>query len=533
MKKIIYTLIGSLILLMAGCTRSAIDVSDPKVSVGDDEVLVELGAIIPDFRTVELRDNGGVNNMSLLVFNQNGILIARRVATLHGASGSGYRFSVILPKSDDIRTIHFIANHDWSGVADNDIIGSNEAAVVALMTTDRETFWARKELPNGIDTGSLPDNIPLLRNQAKVTVINEASNFEIEGFTLHNTLQRGSVAPFNTATFTFTEGVINEPVNPVLVSAQEGTLGMNEKFLFERKNKTASKITTVIVKGRYSGQSSSTYYKIDLIDADKVRYDIERNYHYVVKIRSVHKAGSPTFAAALDVASHNNTALDPTVEKFPIISDGVSKLEVERTLIILTKPSEALSTWVKYYPRLDNNNVDNTGVLCRVEQEAGKEVINAASLSFNPVDGVLTATGVNALPSEPREARIIVSKGDFLARAIRVVLRQPFSFGTLKINDSNVVPRGQQQGARLYFNIPADFPADLFPLYVAIKSNTLYPVQDGVEVVTKGGVMCHIIRVTSHGTKEVGFKTNSQSATEKVEIAAEYFTVGEVTYTRS
>lgn len=531
MKKIIYTLIGGLILLMASCTRSAIDVPDPRVPLDADEVLVEFGAIIPGYKTVELRDNGGIKNMSLLVFNQNGILIARRTADLLGASGSGYRFSVVLPKSDDIRIVHFIADYDWSGISDTDIVGSNEAMVVAMMTSEKCAFWARKELPNGIDTNSLPDNIPLLRSQAKVTVINEASNFEVEGFTLHNTLARGTVAPYDTGTFTFTEGAINEPVSPVLVSAQESTLDMNEKFLFERKNKTASKITTVIVKGKYSGGASS-YYKIDLIDANKVRYDIERNYHYVVKIRSVHKAGSPNFTAALDVASHNNTALDPTVEKFPIISDGVSKLEVERTLIILTRPSEALSTWVKYYPQLNNDNFDNSGVLYRVEQEVGKEVINASSLNFVPGTGVLTATAVNALPAQPREARIIVSKGDFLARAIRVVFRQPFSFGQVKINNNNTVPTGLQQEARLYFNIPADFPADLFPLYVKIKADTLYPVQDGVEVITAGGSMYHIVRVDSHGTKEVRFKTNSKTTPETVEVTADYFGKGEVTYSR-
>lgn len=530
MKKILYTLVG--IVLMASCTRSVIEAPDPEVLVGADEVLVEFGAIIPEFRPVELRDNGGIENMSLLVFNQNGILIARRVATLQGASGASYRFSVTLPKSDDVRTIHFLADCNWSMIPDADIIGSNEATAVAMMTTDRCAYWARKELPNGIDVDALSESIPMLRNQAKISVIDEADNFELEGFALHNTLEKGTVAPFNTNTFAFTEGSINEPVNPVLKPAQEGSLNMDEKCLFERKNKTASRITTVIVKGRYNNQASS-YYKIDLIDTNKVRYDIERNYHYIVKIRRVHKSGSPTFAAALDVASHNNTALDPTVEKFPIISDGVSKLEVERTLIILTKPSEQLTTWTKYYPTLANSAFDNSGVLCRIEQESGQEVLDASSLSFTSGTGVITATAVNVLPGAPREARIIVSKGDFLARAIRVVLRSPFSFGTVRVNTDNTVPSGQQKDAKVYFSIPNDFPADLFPLYVEIKANTLYPIQEGVEMVIRGGAMYHIARVTSHGTKEVRFKTNSTSGGEKIVVTADYFAKGEVTYSRS
>ncbi|KGN95447.1 hypothetical protein HQ39_03990 [Porphyromonas sp. COT-108 OH2963] len=532
MKKIIYTLIGCLMLSLAGCSRLGTDIADEKKQGDTGDVLVEFGAVIPGFKSVELRDNGGVENLNLLVFNQYGILIARRVASLQGLSGEGYRFSALLPKSDDIRTIHFIANHDWATVDDSHILGHDEASVVALMTTDRGVFWSRKELPNGIDAGNLEGSVSLLRNQAKVTVENQAANFVFEGFTLHNTLTKGTVAPYNTTTFKFQEGSLNEPLDIVLNTAVESNLGMGERFLFERKNGRAKDITTAIIKGKYQG-GASTYYKIDLIDADKKRYDIERNYHYKIIIKNVHKGGSPTFAAALQVASHNNTALDPTVEKYPVISDGVSKLEVERTLIILTKASEDLITWAKYYPDLNNPTFNNEGVTCRIEQETGKEVLAAGSLQFNTNNGEIRGVAINQLPPSPREARIIVSKGDFLARVIRVVLRMPYSFGTVKINTSNTVPSGQEKVAKVYFNIPSDFPADLFPLYIEIKANTLYPVQQGVQVVTRGSNMYHIFRVTSPGTKEVHFKTNSVSDVETVEVSAEYFAKGSVSYTRS
>lgn len=532
MKKIIYTLIGCLILSFASCSNLGTELTNGNAQTDTDEVQIEFGAFIPGFKVVELRDNGGVENMSLLVFNQYGILIARRVATLQGASGEGYRFSAVLPKSEDIRTIHFIANYDWSTVNDSHLLGRDEISVVALMTTGNATFWARKELPTGIDVGSFTESIPLLRNQAKVTVENQADDFVLEGFTLHNTYQKGTVAPFSTTTFKFQEGAINDPLNPVLMPAVESNLGMAESFLFERKNSTATNITTAIIKGKYQG-GASTYYKIDFIDTDKVRYDIERNYHYKVIINSVHKNGSPTFAAALDVASHNNTALDPTVEKYPIISDGVSKLEVERTLVVLTKASEVLDTWAKFYPDLNSTVFNNTEVECRLEQEVGSPVLNEGSLQFNQATGRITATAVNILPGSSREARIIVSKGDFLARVIRVVLRTPYDFGVVRVNASNTVPAGLQKEAKVYFNIPADFPADLFPLYVEIKANTLYPIDPGVQIVTRGSDMYHIFRVTSSGTKEVRFKTNSVSGTETIEVYADYFAKKGVAYTRT
>jgi hypothetical protein len=403
----------------------------------------------------------------------------------------------------------------------------NEATVVALLSTSNTTFWSRVELENGISSTSFSGlTVSLLRNQAKISVVNEADELTFNGFTIHNKPSKGSVAQYSSTTG-FEEGVITEPLDMTLIPAQSSDISTDEKYLFERKNAYATDITTVIVRGNYNGQQY--YYKIDLIDSEKNRYDIERNYHYIVKIKTVTRAGYVEFNDALEGASHNNTALDPIIEKYPIISDGISKLEVEKTLVILTKPNQQFSVWAKYFPEISNTTFNNSGV--SVTLQSGNTSIVGGSLNFNPTTGNITATGLSQIPEEPGNARIVVSKGD-LARTIRVVLRTPFSFSPVTINDQNpgLVADGQSSQATLKFNIPDDFPDDLFPLPIRIYTNGLYPAAAGLEMVVEGSQIHYIYRATQKGIQTINFKTNKSGNAETLSIKADYFADGAIAY---
>ena len=524
MSKIIKAISLICLIIIAGCSQDVILIPDQQIQEGE-EVAVSFNTIIPEFKTVVTRANGGVNDMYLLVFDENGNYIAKRQATLSNQTETGGTFTAQLPSSSNKRIVHFISNYDWTVF--NDIAGLSEAAVVALLSTSNTTFWTRIELENGISSTSFSGlAVSLLRNQAKISVVNEADELTYNGFTIHNKPTKGSVAPFS-STNGFEEGVITEPLDISLIPAQVSEISTNEKYLFERKNAYATNITTVIVKGTYRGQQY--YYKIDLIDADKNRYDIERNYHYIVKIKTVTRAGYTSFEDALSGASHNNTALDPIIEKYPIISDGRSKLEVEKTLVILTKPNQQFSVWAKYFPEISNESFDNTGV--SVTLQSGNTSIVEGSLNFNPTTGNITATGLSQIPEEPGNARIVVSKGD-LARTIRVVLRTPFSFSPVTINDQNpgLVADGQSSQATLKFNIPDDFPDDLFPLPIRIYTNGLYPASTGLEMVVEGSQIHYIYRATQRGIQTINFKTNKSGNAETVAIKADYFADGSIAY---
>lgn len=525
--RLLYYLFAIFLLSLGGCMQDDMQLPQAIEQEGDD-VTVRFSVNIPEYKTVQTRANGGVNDLFLLVFDDNGNFIARRQATLSDQTETGGKFTASLPSSTSHRNVHFVSNYDWAGFNDQYAVGINEASIVALMSTSNVAFWSRVELTNGISSTTFSgQTVELLRNQSKISVTNEASNFTYEGFTIHNRPSAGTVAPFSTATSLFTEGVITEPSGVGLITAQTSDISTSEKYLFERKNANASNITTVIVKGKYEGQTY--YYKIDLIDADKNRYDIQRNYHYVVKIQTVTRAGYTSFNDALTGASHNNTALDPIIEKYPIISDGTSKLEVEKTLVVLTDAGEQFSVWAKYYPDLNSNTVDNSGVTATIQ--SGNEAIDESTFSFNQSTGVITAKGKSPMPSEVKEGRIVVTKDD-LARVIRVVQRSPFSFTPVTINNGNPgsVLNGQSRDATLRFNIPSDFPEDLFPHPIRIYAQGLYPAASGLEMVVENGIMSYIYMATSTGQQTINFKTNKSNNAETVSLKADYFTDGSVAY---
>lgn len=524
MNKILKGLSIFYLIVIVGCSQDVISIPEKQLQDGED-VTVSFTTSVPEYKTVITRANGGVNEMYLLVFDENGNYIARRVATLSSQTSTGGTFTAQLPSSNNPRIIHFVSNYDWTNF--NDTPGINEVGVVALLSSQNATFWSRMVLNSGISSTSFNGiTVELLRNQAKISVINEAAELTYNGFTIHNTPQKGTVAPYSFVNG-FTIGTITEPLDISLSPALVSGISTDEKFLFERKNATASNITTVIVRGTYSGQQY--YYKIDLIDAQKNRYNIERNYHYIVKIKKVTRAGYASFNDALQGASHNNTALDPIIEKYPIISDGTSKLEVERTLVVLTQPNQQLNVWAKYFPDINSETFNNSGVTVAIQ--SGNESLVGSSLSFAPSTGIITATGLNQLPQVPGEARIIVSQGE-LARTIRVVLRIPFVFDPVTINNSSPATLNGAQGenAVLRFNIPNDFPDDLFPLPINIYTQGLYPAATGLEMIVESGQIHYIYRATQKGLQTVNFKTNKSGNLETVTLKADYFTDGAVGY---
>lgn len=523
MNKIAYSLFVLLLICLPGCTQE--ESLNGENLTEKEYVTLSFIATIPEFKTVGTRASGGVNSMYLLVFDENGNFIVRKEATLSAQTETGGAFTAELPASTKKRTIHFISNYDQADFTD--IPGTNEVGVITpIKSSDpsNPVFWSRVVLDSGISaTGFANQSVELLRNQAKISVSSIAPGFTYSGFTIHKAPSAGTVAPYSISS-SFLAGVITEPADLILHNANVNDINNTEKYLFERKNASASEITTVIIKGNYVGHDY--YYKIDLIDANKNRYNIERNYHYAVKIQTVNRAGYASFEDALNGASLNNSALDPIIEKYPIISDGIGKLEVEKTIVVLTQPNQAMSVWYKFFPSIGSPTVDNTAVSV-VLQPGG----NALTPSLNISSGTIAANAVNVLPAVPQQSTLVVSKGE-LARTIRVFLREPFRFIPVSINNQSPaqIAEGQGKDAILRFNIPADFPEDLLPLPVKIFTQGLYAATTGMEAQVAAGEIHYIYRAVSKGQQTIHFKTNKSGNSETITLQADYFTDGQVAY---
>ena len=123
-------------------------------------------------------------------------------------------------------------------------------------------------------------------------------------------------------------------------------------------------------------------------------------------------------------------------------------------------------------------------------------------------------------------------------RIIRVVLRTPFSFHPVTINDLSpaLLLNGQERDASLQFTIPSDFPADLFPLPIRIYTQGLYPAAAaaaGLQTVVIGGEIHYIYKATAPGVQTVQFQTNKSDNSETVVLKADYFIDGAVSYSAS
>lgn len=543
MKKIVYSLFTVLLLALAGCVQENILQPEPPVQAGD-EVAVRFSVNIPNYKTITTRaGNGGVNDLTLLVFDENGKFIYLRNATLTSQTETAGHFTVKMLPTTKQRTVHFVSNYVFPEDFYDQSAGKTEQEVVTAMESSGLLFWNRTVLTNGIratpDPGQFNggQTVDLLRNQAKISVTSTEPKFVLQGFALYKAPDKGTLAPFDVATQSFTIGKVYQAAGAVL-SGEPAALDFttDEKFLFERAHKSASDYTAVIVKGLYKETPASPgepcYYKIDLLNKSvtpAVRYDIERNFHYKVTINKVNMVGVSGITSAAEGAAANNVTLDASLDKFPMISDGKEKMEIEKTTVLITEPGKILSVQVNYWPDITVNpdGIDNAGMSLYVEGESfifGTQPAVSAS-------GLITASITNnILPVTLTEASIVVSKGN-MSRKLRVVVTQPFHFNP-KINGANpgTVGGAQNAAAALSFTIPDAFPAELFPFEMKIKTQGLYAAQSGLRLDVIGGEIYYTYTVTGPGTKALAFKTNNANNHETVTLSADGFANGTVSY---
>ncbi len=546
MKKYIFGLFAS-ILFLSGCADEYDLYQD--MENGSETVKVTFAVNIPAFKVAtrqSLTDENTLNNLFLLVFDEKGNFIERVQATVSPSNATNGTFSATLPANKAKRIIHFIANYNWSGFDDEVAKQKDEREIVAALKGNELYMWSRMELANGITATSFDGRtVQLIRNMAKITVVQsgglETQNFTEGTFAVRNMPTIGTIAPFNpnAGAYMFAEHAITEPAGVAFdVNGGYKSFGTtaiaNAEFVFERKNAavTTNNYTYVILRGKYNALDS--YYKIDIIDSQKKRYDIERNYWYKLTINKVLRPGYATEQQAMDNAAANNTSLDVTIEKYPIITDGVAKLEVEKTLIVFTQNGATLDTWAHYFPNVQTSptTIDNSSVtVTLIEDDPANPLVKDAFI-WNPATGNITAN-IHNIPADGshRTAHIQVTKGD-LTRTIRLLLRPAYSFSPITINgtDPGVVSPAQDANALLKFTIPADYPTDLMPVEVKIATQGLYPANDSLQMVVENGQIYYIYTATSKGLKTVPFKITLSANREVIRLNADRFNEGRVAY---
>ena len=170
-----------------------------------------------------------IHSFHLIVFDKEGMLVETAEAemidsTFTNEHGQDYhrKFKVTLTLSDKERIIHFIANCPIDQIEyghEVDVIGN------LFVENGEGAYWSRAEVPHIQTLDKTFDSeeghehfhacehlsehlkhIHLLRNFAEIEVVDETGDddpFILQGFTVYNTINKGTVAPYNDNTQSF------------------------------------------------------------------------------------------------------------------------------------------------------------------------------------------------------------------------------------------------------------------------------------------------------------------------------------------
>lgn len=608
--KYIYSLsICLLTLCFVGCTQdeSSFVKTTPQVNEGDP-VEITFSVRIPEITSVATKALGETPTdrkdipLWLVVFDANGYLTEYTEAKWDkDVDENGViitYFTATLYQTTKERIVHFVANHEIDELA----YGHESAVIGQLQTVERhDAYWQRVVFENGFyyeydDEGEIigvadevksqMSKVPLVRNFAKITVSEELTNFTLVGFTVVNTPDRGSVAPYVTDG-KFAE-YLDEDNNCVTYSVLsedqkysgfipsgmelENTVDdvfkfdMLPNYLYERKFSNTNS-TYVLIEGRY-GNNAISYYKIDLgYTADNglfTHYNLLRNFHYAVKITSVLGDGYKTAAEAAENVAFNNISASTQTQSLLNISDGTHRLFVNFTNKIVVDQSTVYLQY-KYVPNyLTNSTPANSSVDTRFVTEG--DVIGSAGTAYAGDDGWNI---IEIIPNEPdpygavKDQSVILYVDGGLSRTINFTLRKPWDLTTVACSPSTNVARIIGTEVTVSFDIPADLKDYMFPLEFKLESNwgNIYnnPQNKDAMVVWYGGstipgnegasvfgftklltydAYLDLTSSTGAGFKTVvcSFLTNvevSTSTTTTVYITNPYFTQTSVTFTQS
>ena len=390
MKKLIY------ILLIALLGATACSISEPEQSQPaneDGKVTFIMGIEFPEIfvaTRAAMDTNPIIDNVYVAVFGGEGYIndyvkaipcdydpetevVTEKTSFSDIQNGKLFYYKVTLLATTSARTVHVIANGP-----EQINFNTYDVDVMPDMTTDagNGAYWTMFPLPNGtseknssgydVPSGEAIEafsNLKLIRNFAKVTVTESANNFELLGYKVFNTPNKGRVVtwlesyqPGTTANprldgyYTPYVGAKNErPMTflelknahyvPTLatgaaIDATIPTATMQypnyPQFVFEREQTNATNRPYIIVKGNFTGNDGTVttcFYRLDFTDKDGTYIPIFRNFKYDINIGSVAKVG----VSDPSQASPSNANVSAVIETASLtdIADGQSRILVQ------------------------------------------------------------------------------------------------------------------------------------------------------------------------------------------------------------
>ena len=505
-KIFLYSLLLVAFMALSACQQeqrtAPVDQDGERVSVS---LSVDVPCYAPMRSMQEGIDENKIDRLELLVFNKAGLMADYALATnLTKVGDSQYTFTAQLKPQTEPCVIHFVANCDYGGSdsgrqylgrKESDVLLSNLVTMTEVSQAKTIPMWARKSYPEVQENSNLGE-IKVLRSMAKFTLESHTTKLADVSYTLCNSYDCGTVAPFKRAAmpdldeaFSIENRVPTIPRESFLANGDAGIGWYTEGtpvYGFERKNKMAKPISCLVLRAKYDGATEYSYYKLDFVKSTNrlERYDLLRNYWYKMTINDALTAGAATLDEALASPAVNNLALSEELQAYASYSDGKGRLEVEATNYILIHGEATLTFKANYYPEGSATAQNDKLQIVAVRNDADLPAITDDSqVSITPA-GVITATLQPAQPGERRISDIIVGvTGDpDLMRIVRVEVRDPYSYELFEVNGQPAVSNAvtatvhKQQGALSFvITLPADFRVQQLPMRLRFFTEHFYP----------------------------------------------------------
>lgn len=515
MRKTITYLTALLALALFACQ----DDNETDKKLNPNKTTLEVTMNIPEYRvsTRSVSFENNIQDIWVLVFDSNGLFIERVHATElvceeSGGVGSG---SFKIEVSKEAAIIHVIADCDqWALFDDKANLQKDEKEVVPTLFGTKMVFWGRSEV-TGFDS---PTNVILFRNKAKVTVQNEADNFEVTGYALGHISTAGTVAPFvpglEPNPFIIKEDATTMPQGTVSKMDQtEADCTIEPKYMFESPNYFNDQ-SYLILKGRVAN-GPELYYKIEFLDNNKKPYPLVRNFQYNVLIKSFSESanGTTSFEDAKTAEVSNNIYAE-ILRDSPSISDSDNnRLTVSRIHTLFTQGG-TLEISAHY---TENEVPNDAQIEVSIQEDRGNILRN---LSYDGYGNI--SARVARVTKGQKEATISVKAG-ILSRTLIVTSSELYSFEPFTMSPE--IYTHKDQDVTLSFQIPKGLPNYLYPLQCLVTTKNLYPTEPNknLQIDYSDGVYKYIYWAEEPGAKSLNFRTSLDNSDEVITIENEYF----------
>ncbi len=578
MKKLIYIFL--ILLGFTSCMKNDRVTKEPDAT---DKVDIIFGVDLPETHTKAMADDPQVQNLRVAVFGGSGYLKEYVQATpidLATENSTRYYYKVRLSLSDSYLKVHFIAN----GPQTLPFKYEDEVMSVQTVSGNQDAYWQKIELPKGItakqddegvyikvngeyvvsdETKAKFQDIPLVRNFAKIVVQSETDDFQLLSYALVNKPSMGSIAAYNKKTNAFVMNYQDStmtqlkswyPGNIPAAATIDKTIpaasafSANPVYMYERPIPTED-ATFLIVYGKYK-DGLNYYYRIELQDADGY-YAIYRNWVYTVKIKGILRAGSATPTDAANSAGSGDVSTDQKAENLTDVSDGVARIYVEYTEKTLVGAG-TVTLKFKFLPDASSDRSANDQVTVTVGDPGASGAVIDGSITVATSDdgqGWRQLSFTSTAPGDvlkTQTIRVTGTYGNPQAKLFRNVTYKLMSIqDMIVVCDPHDLLKGKGEKVDVLIKIPKDLPRSIFPLQLQIESsansitpdNDNLPVTPGRSIINGTTATYQFVKTLDYDdylalqeastddwvTVTTHFKTTKESSDCSVYVANEYF----------